>query len=123
MRRRTAMPGKNRAEENFEDVLNSAEVKDFLFRAQRDLFPKMKASALSMVIGSDEPDAKLALEIGAALLFDKPLILVVQKGRKVSAALRRIAHSIVEVDDFASPETMGKLRDAIRGIIPDADPA
>ena len=56
----------NRDEASFEELLNRSEVKDWLHRAEREMFPKMKACAVSVVIGSEHADAKLALEIGAA---------------------------------------------------------
>jgi len=37
---------------------------DYLEHARREMFPKMKASAFSLVIVGD-PDPKLCLEIGA----------------------------------------------------------
>ena len=110
---------------SFEDLLNLAEMRDFLFRAQRDMFPKMQASALSLVIGSDEPDAKLALEVGAAVLFDKPLLLVIPAGRVVSASLRRAATEIVEVvRTLLSLEIYAGITIDVLGIqeYPDADP-
>lgn len=107
----------NRDEMNFENLLNQAEVKDFLHRAERDMFPKMKGSAMSLVINDDKPDAKLALEVGAAILFDKPLLVVVPRGSAVSAALRRVATKVIEIDDFSSPDAQVKLQCAIDDVL------
>jgi len=107
----------NRDEKSFEDLLNQSEVKDWLHRAERDMFPKMKGSVLSLVIGTDKPDAKLALEVGAAVLFDKPLIVVLQKGVTIPAGLRRIAHTIVEIDNFRSREGIVKMQAAISSVL------
>jgi len=87
-----------RDEASFEDLLDQSEVKDWLHRAQRDMFPKMKGSILSLVIHDGEPDAKLALEVGAAVLMNKPLIVLAFRGQPVPPTLRRIAHTIIEVD-------------------------
>jgi hypothetical protein len=75
-----------------------SDLDDFLERARREMFPKMKGSAMSMMI-VDEPDPKLCLELGAAILFDKPILCIVPKGRHVPLALRTIAHRIIEVDN------------------------
>lgn len=104
-------------QDSFEDLLNQAEVRDFLRHAETEMFPKMKVSAMTLVIGTEDPDIKLALEIGAAILFDKPLLVVMLKGRKVSAGLRRVAHTVIEIDDFISPESMAQVREAITNML------
>jgi hypothetical protein len=103
-------------DKTFEELLNTSEVKDFLFRAEKDMFPAMKGSVMSLIIGSDKPDAKLALEIGAAILFDKPLIVMVPRGRKVSAQLRRIADEIIDYDGL-DDKTAKQVRAAMFRII------
>lgn len=94
---------------SFDELLNQSEVKDWLFRAEREMFPKMEGAAISLVISSEKPDAKLALEVGAAILFGKPLIIVHKKGETVPVNLRRVASAVVEIDDFQSPEGQRKL--------------
>lgn len=98
--------------DDFEDLLNDAEVKDFLHRAETEMFPKMQMSRAAMV-RNGKPDAKLALEVGAAILFEKPLIVITKTGQHVPRTLQRIADSIVEIDDLTSPEAQTKLRDAV----------
>lgn len=102
----------DREKKSLDELLDEGEAKDWLFRAERDMFPKMKASMLSMVVNS-APDAKLALEIGAAILFDKPLVVVALKGQTVPQNLRRIASEVVEIDNYQSPEGQAKVRAAI----------
>ena len=98
---------------SLDELLNEGEVKDFLFRAERDMFPKMKASVMSLVIGSEKPDVKLALEVGAAILFDKPLLIVVPPGRTIPASLRRVATVVLEEFDFTAPDSQARLKLAI----------
>jgi hypothetical protein len=86
--------------DSFDDLLNKSEIKDFMFRAERDMFPKMQKSAMSLVIGSDRPDAKLALEVGAAVLFGKPLLLMRPRGKVMPPRLLQIADEIVEYDEL-----------------------
>ena len=76
---------------------------DELFEnARRNLFPKMKESGIAMAI-IGEPDPKLCLEIGAMIMFDKPIMVVVPRGRSVPLALRTIAHKIVEISNPPTP--------------------
>lgn len=75
----------------------SDEFDGYLEHARREMFPKMQSSAFVMaVLGT--PDPKLCLEIGAAILFDKPIVVIVPRGIAVPLALRTIAHKIVEMD-------------------------
>ena len=98
---------------SFDELLDTGEAKDFLFRAERDMFPKMKASVMSLVIGAENADAKLALEVGAAVLFDKPLLVIVPKGRVIPQGLRKVATLIVEDFDFAAPDSQARLQRAV----------
>jgi hypothetical protein len=107
------MPTDRSKEKSFDELLNESEVKDFLFRAERDMLPKMKASAMSLVIGAEHADIKLALEVGAAILFDKPLLVVVPPGRLIPEGLRRVATLVLEDFDFTAPGSQAKLKQAI----------
>ena len=65
------------------------------------LIPKMKDSASVLMIApsmDDKFDIQFALQIGAAILLEKPLILLVQRGRVIPPKLRAIADRIIEVD-------------------------
>jgi len=69
--------------------------------ARTDLIPKMKASVMCLSILDGTVDVKIGLEIGLALLLDKPLVIVaVGKGVKVSRRLRQIADLVVEGETF-----------------------
>lgn len=79
------------------------------------MFPKMKDSALTVIIAG-EPDPKLCLELGAAILFDKPLIVAVPRGSKVSSNLKRVASAIVELD-MNDPSSQDKLQQALTQVL------
>lgn len=79
-------------------MLNTEDAKNFLLHAETEMFPKIEASAMSMILCDGRHDAAVAVQLGAALLMDKPLVLVVQKGMYVPGKLRLIADEIVEVD-------------------------
>jgi hypothetical protein len=75
----------------------------WLADAQRNLLPKMEDSAVIMSIYSGEPDAKLAVETGFAVLLDKPMIGLVVPGAKAPAKLIAVCDELLEVD-LGTPE-------------------
>jgi hypothetical protein len=40
----------------------------------------------------------MAVELGFAILLDKPVIALARRGRGVPPGLRRIAHAVIEMD-------------------------
>ena len=103
--------------DDFDDYLESVEVKNFFERARREMFPKLKASAISLIIHAGDPDPKLCLELGAAILFDKPLIICAMKGKPVPPLLRKLARAVIAIDDFTSAQAQAKLQKAITSIL------
>jgi hypothetical protein len=79
-----------------------------------ELFPKMEASRVFMAISpNSEPDAKFCVELGAAIMYDKPIVVVVAQGREVAPGLRRIAHHIIDEVDLETPEGRSALADRL----------
>jgi|SRR6185312_3703550 len=92
---------------------------EFFKHAREVMFPMMKSSALSVTIvppADADPDPKLCMEVGAAILFDKPIILMLPPGRTVPANLRRIASAIVQ-GDINDPTLQQRLNDAISNVL------
>lgn len=75
---------------------------EFVAHARQDAVAKIHQSALTVCIsppGSvDDCDVKQALEIGASILMDKPLVVVQMAGRTVPPGLRRAASHVVELE-------------------------
>ena len=77
---------------------------DFLFWAdtmRARLIPKMKNSANVLMIAPDMNtsfDIEFALQIGASILLEKPLILLVHRGRKIPPKLLAIADRVIETN-------------------------
>jgi hypothetical protein len=86
---------------------------DYFEHARREMFPKMKDSAFCLSI-IDEPDPKLCLEIGAAIMFDKPIMVVVPRGKTVPLSLRTIAHKIVEIEDMQDEASRERVSAAVK---------
>lgn len=79
----------------------SDEFKDWADRMRERLIPKMQDSANVLMIApnmSAEFDIEFALQIGATILLEKPLILLVDRGRTIPPKLRAIADRIIETD-------------------------
>lgn len=66
---------------------------------RRDMIGAIDASAMVILpFLTDRPDAYAALQLGMALLLDKPLLLITSPGADVPARLRRVADAVVEAD-------------------------
>jgi len=61
-------------------------------------------------------DAKLCLELGAAIMFDMPIIALVVRGRPLPEHLRRVANWVVEVDDIGSDAASDAMARAIANL-------
>jgi hypothetical protein len=93
-----------------------SKLKEFLEAAEADMFPKLQSSAMSITI-LGKPDPKLCLELGAAILFDKPLIIFAPPGTTVPANLRRCASAIIEgdmKDEAVRQKLMTTLNDVVK---------
>lgn len=80
------------------DWFDDPAAKAWLRRVQRDLVPTLLASQVVLSIYSGEPDAKLAVETGFAVLLDKPIIGVVTPGAKASAKFIAVCDELIEAD-------------------------
>lgn len=87
---------------------NSKELEEYMDRFRRDALPHLENSAFVLIIAPDDKNAdlKLAIEVGCAILFDKPLVDFKGKDRTVSARLRAIADHVIEGDLETDRERM-----------------
>lgn len=60
--------------------------------------PIMESAAVIVLLPGSEVDVKVCLEIGAAVLLDKPILAIALPGRPVPVVLRRIATHVIEAD-------------------------
>lgn len=75
------------------------------------------AMCVSLVPHDGATDAKFAVELGYAIMLDKPIIAVVPPGRTVPDGLRRVAYAVVEADMGA--EGRRKLKDVVFNLLAD----
>lgn len=81
-------------------ILNDPEFKRYARHFLDEVAPKMVESAYVITIAPDggTADVKQAVEIGYAILLNKPLIVLKTPGRVVAEKLLRIADHVVEGD-------------------------
>ena len=65
-----------------------------------DLVPAMKSSRVVVcLVPRTETDAKFAVELGVAIMLDKPIIAIVYPGTQVPAKLIQVADCLLEVNE------------------------
>jgi hypothetical protein len=77
------------------------------------LYPGLRQSALFLSIGGGGPDPKAALELGAAIYLDKPILILVPPGETIPAAMRRAADLVLDDVDMDDPEDRARVGRAI----------
>jgi hypothetical protein len=98
------------------DIFDNPDVMKYLQHAEQEMLPKMRGAALSLAILAT-PDAKLCLEIGAAILFDRPLILLVpDRNMRIPANLKRCAVAIIH-GSASDPDARKQLQQAMANVI------
>lgn len=93
----------------------SRELQSFLDRFEREVLPNLRASALVVSVCPSTPDGidlKFAIELGASVMLDKPIVAVIQPGMKVPEKLARVVDRFVELDT-ADPAFSVRLTEAI----------
>lgn len=74
--------------------------RQFVQHTREDTVKKMDDSAfvMTLIAGEQSVDIKLAVEIGLAVLMDKPLMVVIHPDAPMNEHLRRVADRIVVCD-------------------------
>lgn len=92
----------------------------FVEAFRREAVEKISGSAgfLSLIPESDDIDVKFCVELGAAIMMNKPIIAVVHKGRTAPEKLAKIADEIVYAD-LDTTEGQKEVAMAIRRVVDD----
>lgn len=91
---------------------------DELAGTMTELRDKITGSAVSIVLlGTNEPDAKLAVELGMVLLLDRPFVILALPGATVPDRLASIAHAVVS-GNLSDADTRAALAQAVADFIP-----
>lgn len=90
-------------------------VEAWLKHAAKESGDRIKSSNvfLSLVTPNYEADPLAALQLGIAVLLDKPIILVVEKGTQISDNLRRLAKDA----EYFDPKNKGSLEEAVKSLL------
>lgn len=82
------------------DEESRAAWEEFVTDFRRDALLKMNSSAFvaQLVPDEDEFDVKFAVELGASIMLNKPILAIVMPGRTVPSKLRLVADRVVEAD-------------------------
>lgn len=95
------------------DPFDSPEGRRWAKAVQDDLVPKLADSAVSLTVWTGQVDAKIAVELGAAILLDKPIIIGVSPGVVVPEHLVRCADKIIELDITNPAKASASIRSAL----------
>lgn len=85
-----------------------------------DMAPKMRDSAvaISLVPGKDDSgDVKFWVELGAMIMYDKPIIAVVFGDRELPEHLERVADEIVRCPEGVDPASSSLIAEAIARVM------
>lgn len=105
---------------NGDSFWNDPDIQGWLRAVESDLLPKMESSAFALAISDGRVSADMAVQIGAAVLLDKPLVLLALPGASIPAPLQRVAAAIVRgsmTDPATAAATKARLSDAITAVM------
>lgn len=102
-------------------MADNEEARAWLEAVAAEVFPQMKGSAFALLplVGEldGDPDPGLCLQIGAAIMMRKPLMIVVRKGDVLPPVLGSIASEIVWVDSdnpWTNAADQARIEQALR---------
>lgn len=94
---------------------DNPEFRKFAERVEKELVPKIQDSSVFISItpaSKEKVDVKFAIELGLAIMYDKPIIACIQPGTKIPEKLSRVVEKFVELD-LKDPTQASRLTDAI----------
>lgn len=95
----------------------SKELDEFLEHFRSEVLPHLKVSQIVVMIVPGEVDVKFAVELGAAVMLDKPTLAVIRPGTKIPEKLSRVVDRFVELD-LDDPNFRDRFEAAARDLIP-----
>jgi hypothetical protein len=94
------------------------EFDEFVERVHKELVPKVEGSDIFVSITPSSPDKldiKFAVELGLAIMLDKPIVAVIPPGAEVPEKLARVVDRFVELD-LKDPTGRERLAEALKEI-------
>lgn len=82
------------------DPWQETEVRKWAHRFEREVLPKIKNSTIGISIAPTDGDfdVKFAVELGAMIMLDKPILVIAAVGQVIPPKLMAIAHRVVYAD-------------------------
>lgn len=73
----------------------------FVTHTRAEAAQKIDSSAfvLQLVPDAKDVDIKFAVELGLAIMLDKPIVAIAMPGIPVPPGLRRVVHHVIEMDE------------------------
>jgi nucleoside 2-deoxyribosyltransferase len=93
-------------------------------RILREVVPKVEGSDIFISItpsSPDQVDVKFAVELGLAIMMDKPIIATMKPGTKVPAKLAAVVDKFVEMDFDNIPDSRQRLGEATQELLDELD--
>jgi nucleoside 2-deoxyribosyltransferase len=93
-------------------------------RIKREVAPKVDESAVFVSLTPADPedlDIKFAVELGMAIMLDKPIVAVIPVGKKVPAKLAAVVDRFVEADYDNLSDLTERLGNEVQDILEDLD--
>lgn len=97
---------------------------EFLKSADQVLVPKMQSAGVMILLapGDGAVDTKFAVELGLAVMLEKPIILMLIEGRDAPRKVKDLADEIVVVPVFTAATADAAVRRALarleaRGVV------
>lgn len=118
MARKKKKPQPQRRQE-YKDAWQTPTAKRWVEHVLNDMEPKLADSAisLSMVPGDREGDVKFWVELGASIMYDKPIIAVAFDDRVLPEKLKLVADEIVRCPDGVNEEASERIQAALMRVI------
>jgi hypothetical protein len=86
---------------------------EFAASVRAELIPKLKDSSVFLsIIPENDIDVKFAVELGVAIMLDKPIIACIRPGTKIPEKLARVVDRFVEIDPNSS-DWHDRLKDVL----------
>ena len=92
----------------------------FVENGRETLVPKIEGTSLFVSITPASPekvDIKFAVELGLAIMYDKPILSVIQPGTKIPEKLARVVDRFVELDINQLATNSERLHEAINEML------
>lgn len=91
---------------------------DFYAFTREHIEPQMRQSQFVMVpMLPGYEDLGLALQVGLALIMEKPLLILALKGVWIPPRLRALADAVVDGESIHDPETKARMEQAVRDVM------